>query len=131
HLNKQGATVLFSSHILSEVQHICDRVAILDKGKLVAQDSPSNLSKNLRMKPRLEVTIPGLNGRVPEAITAIPGVYASKAQGSTLLVTSEPEARTKVITTLVQEGLVVQNFKTIEPALEDVFMKLTSRGDIR
>ena len=56
-LNEQGATVLFSSHILSEVENLCDRVAIINKGKLIAEDTVANLSKYLKMKPRLEISI--------------------------------------------------------------------------
>ena len=49
-LNEKGATIIFSSHILSEVENICHRVAIINKGKLIAEDTVSNLNKYLQIK---------------------------------------------------------------------------------
>ncbi len=123
-LNEQGATIMFSSHILAEVQNICTRVAIIDKGKLVAEDTISNLSTRLNIKPRLEINIPGLNGKVPEAIHAVEGIESAEAKGDMLMITCDASLRIKVITALQQVGLNIQDIKTIEPRLEEAFMKL-------
>jgi ABC-2 type transport system ATP-binding protein len=128
-LNKQGATVMFSSHILSEVQALCDRVAIIDKGKLLEVDTVPNLNKKLHIMPQLEITVPGLGGRVPEIVRDIPGVEAADAEGDKLLVTCDVEARMKVITALEKAGIQISNFRTIEPSLEDAFVKMISEGD--
>jgi len=123
-LNEEGATILFSSHILSEVENLCDRVAIIDKGKLIAEDTVTNLNKYLKIKPRLEITIPGLNGKVPNVIRDLKGVEAVDAKDDKLFVTCESSLRSKVITTLEEKGLKIDNIKTIEPSLEDAFIKL-------
>ena len=125
-LSEQGATILFSSHVLSEVETLCDRVAIINKGKLIAEDTVANLNKYLRIKPRLEISIPGLNGKIPEIIKTIGGVEAINAKGDTLIVTCESSARSRVITTLEESGLKIDNIKTIEPSLEEAFVKLIS-----
>jgi len=126
-LNEQGATVLFSSHILTEVENLCDRVAIIDKGKLIAEDTVSNLNKYLQIKPRLEISIPGLNGKVPEVIKSLEGVEAVDAKDDTLFVTCESSVRSRVITTLEEAGLKIAGIKTIEPSLEEAFVKLISQ----
>ena len=125
-LNEQGATILFSSHILSEVENICDRVAIIDKGKLIAEDTVANLNKYLKIKPRLEISIPGLNGKIPEAIKGLKGVEKVEAKNDILYVICESSIRSKVITTLEEAGLKIDNIKTIEPTLEEAFIKLIS-----
>jgi len=130
HLNDEGATILFSSHILKEVQEICDRVAILNNGKLVAQDTPDKLSEELQLKPKLEIEISDLNGNVAEPLTAITGVYDAYVNGNKLMVTSEPEARIDVLKELIKSDVKINNFETIETPLEDVFMKITKEGDI-
>lgn len=127
-LNKQGATVLFSSHILSEVQALCDRVAIIDKGRLLAEDTVPNLSKRLHIMPQLEMTVPGLGGRIPEVVFDIPGVETADAEGDRLVVTCGADARLDVITTLKEAGIDIRDFRTIEPALEDAFVKMISGG---
>jgi ABC-type multidrug transport system ATPase subunit len=92
-LNKQGATILFSSHILTEVQNLCSRVAIINKGKLVAEDTISDLSRYLHIKPRLEISISNLNGRVPDFIFNVAGVENADARGDTLFVTCDAAVR--------------------------------------
>lgn len=125
-MSQQGATVLFSSHILSEVQNLCDRVAIIDKGRLLVEDTVPNLSARLNIKPRLEISIPGLSGKVPGLIFDIAGVETADAEGDKLLVICDGEVRLEVITALKEEGMNIRDFRTIEPALEDAFVKLIS-----
>lgn len=128
-LNEKGATVIFSSHILTEVENLCDRVAIIDKGKLIAEDTISNLNKYLRIKPRLEISIPGLNGKVPDVIRDLEGVEDVDAKDDTLFVNCESSVRSRVITNLEKAGLKIAGIKTIEPSLEEAFVKLISTGD--
>jgi len=130
-LNKQGATVIFSSHILSEVENLCNRVAIIDKGKLIAEDTVTNLNNYLRIKPRLEIFIPGLKGEIPEVIKKIEGLEDVNVVDNTLYITCRSQMRSQVITSLEGAGLKIENIKTIEPSLEDAFVKLISekKGD--
>jgi ABC-2 type transport system ATP-binding protein len=128
-LNEQGASILFSSHILSEVENICDRVAIINKGELIAEDTVANLNKYLKIKPRLEISIPGLNGKIPEVIKSLKGVEAVDAKDDELFVTCESSVRSKVITALEDAGLKIDNIKTIEPSLEEAFVKLVSKDE--
>lgn len=126
-LNKQGATILFSSHILSEVENLCHRVAIINKGKLIAEDTVANLNKYLQIKPRLEISIPGLNGEVPDIIKNIEGVEVANAKNDTLFITCESYAKSKIIAILQNSGMTIDNIKTLEPSLEDAFVKLIER----
>jgi ABC-2 type transport system ATP-binding protein len=123
-LNEEGATILFSSHILSEVENICDRVAIINKGKLIAEDTVENLNKYLKIKPRLEITIKDLGGKIPEAIKDLKGIEAVDAKDNKLFVTCDSSIRSQVITKLEEAGLIIDNIKTIEPSLEDAFVRL-------
>jgi len=123
-LNEQGSTVIFSSHILSEVQNICHRVAIINKGRLIALDTVENLNKYLKIKPRLEITIKDLTGKVPEVINNLKGVESASAKDDVLFITCESKIRVKVISALEEAGFEIYNIKTIEPSLEEAFMKL-------
>lgn len=128
-LNEQGATILFSSHILTEVQNLSDRVAVIHRGKLVAEDTVSNLSTHLLIKPRLEITIPGLGGKVPEIVRSLEGIDAADAKGGKLLVACEAPVRIQVLTALKEAGMDIQDFRTIEPSLEETFVKLISEDE--
>ncbi len=126
-LNEEGATIVISSHILSEVQILCDRVAIIDRGRIIAEDTIDNLSHYLHIEPRLEIYIPGLDGEVPEGILDIEGVRKAEAEGDLLFVNCEADARVKVIRMIEEEGKIIRDFKTIEPSLEEAFLKLISK----
>ncbi len=128
-LNQKGATIVFSSHILSEVQNLCDRVAIIDKGKLLVEDTVANLSAHLQIKPRFEIFITGLGGKVPEEILKLKGVEGADAKGDKLTVICNAPARSEVVTKLKELGLTIQDFKTFEPSLEEAFVKLISKNE--
>jgi ABC-type multidrug transport system ATPase subunit len=127
-LKEDGATVIFSSHILSEVENLCDRVAIIEKGKLIAEDTVPNISKMLNIKPRLSIHIKDLNGKVPDVIKKLKGVDVVEAKQDILFVTCDSSVRSKVITTLEKEGFTVVDIKTIEPSLEEAFVKLVEEA---
>ena len=130
-LNKQGATILFSSHILSEVENICDRVAIIDKGKLIAEDTVENLGNYLKLKPQLNITIENLNGKVPSVIKDLEGIKSINAKENTLFITCESNVKSKIITTLDSAGFKIKDFVTIQPSLEEAFIKIITndKGD--
>ena len=123
-LNDAGATVIFSSHILSEVESLCDRVAIIDKGRLIAEGSLEKIQSVVQVKPRLEITIPGLSGKTPKVLQNFKGITNLTIKQDTITVTCDPSLRGKIITLLEDGGYKVGNIKTIEPSLEDAFLKL-------
>jgi len=123
-LKEGGSTVIFSSHILTEVEALCDRVAIINKGKLIAEDTVSNISKVLNIKPRLSIHVKDLDGKVPEVIKKLKGVEFVEAKKDILFVTCESAIRSKVITTLEKEGFNIIDIRTIQPSLEEAFVKL-------
>jgi len=123
-LNDAGTTILFSSHILSEVESLCDRIAIIDKGRLIAEDTLERIQGIFQAKPRLELTIPGLKGKIPKALQGIDGISNPTIRGDTLTITCDPSLRSKIIALLEDQGYNIGNIKTIEPSLEDAFLKL-------
>ncbi len=125
-LNESGATIIFSSHILTEVQALCDRVAIINNGRLIAEDTIAHLSEHMHIRPKLEITILGLNGIVPEILNGMPGIHEMSAENDKLCITCDNDARSKIITTLSEAGLNVEDFQTHEPTLEETFVKLVS-----
>lgn len=128
-LNEEGATIFFSSHNLNEVQNLSERVSIIDKGKIIAEDSVQNISEYLHIKPKLVIKIPGLNGETPNILREMEEVDSMEASESKLTVVCEPKARSKVLAKLEKEGIEVDDFETIKPSLEDAFVKLISEEE--
>jgi ABC-2 type transport system ATP-binding protein len=123
-LNEQGATIIFSSHILSEVQALCHRVAIIDKGRLVVEGTVEDINDHLNILPRLWIQASGVDQETTSAVRSVAGVQDVSVDDGALLVTCETEARMNVLAVLRERGIAVSDFKTIDPSLEEAFVRL-------
>ena len=128
-LNKKGVTILLSSHILSEVQELSHRVAIMNKGKIVAIDTVENLSKKLEIQPKLRVELKKPSAYIINVIKGIKSVRDIKVDGNILEITCPASAKLSIINTIENEGGKIVDFKTIEPTLEEVFMKVVKENE--
>jgi ABC-type multidrug transport system ATPase subunit len=120
-LGSEGRTVLLSSHLLGEVQQICDRVGIISEGRMVAEHDVEELRGQeelvIRAAPPAEAR--ALLGRLFGADTI-------HLYDGTLRVKVEPERASEVNRALVEAGISVSELRTGERALEDVFFQLTA-----
>jgi ABC-2 type transport system ATP-binding protein len=127
--NRRGATVFFSSHVLGQVEAICDRVGILRDGELIAEDTIAGLEDAVPDRTRLRVRL----DRIPEdsaaalsAVESIDGVSEVEAEGTTLVVSVADEAKTTVLRTIEEYDVTVEDFETDESSLEDLFVAYTA-----
>ncbi|MBN1280964.1 MAG: ABC transporter ATP-binding protein [Candidatus Thermoplasmatota archaeon] len=124
-MKKKGTTIFVSSHILSEVQEICDRVAIINRGVIVAQDSVEGLSSKLNLKPLIRVTVDAMSPALEAAVKALPGVHRVTIGGNVLDIICDGAMKAKIILAISTAGGNIQNIQTKEPTLEEVFMRYT------
>jgi len=123
-IRERGVTVFLTTHFMEEAEQLCDRVLIIDHGKLVALDTPEALIQSLGMEKRLIFTLP--EGAVIEGLEAIPQVERVERSGNRLVVYGGGARFTSaVITRLEDEGLDFLDLRTQQPTLEDVFLTLT------
>jgi ABC-2 type transport system ATP-binding protein len=123
-----GGSVVVSTHYLEEAQRFCDRVAIIDHGKVIAQGTPSQLIASLGGEVVVELALAA--GEIDdEALRALPGVRAVRRAGPAILV-GVSEAHT-VIPALLEllrtRSATLANLATRQASLEDVFLSLTGR----
>jgi ABC-2 type transport system ATP-binding protein len=124
-MKKKGSSVFVSSHILAEVQEICDRVGIIDKGVIVAEDTVSQLRDRLNLKPKLVLEIEKLNNKIVKAVEKLDGVDFVQVIGVMLHVTCDQKTKSKIIVAVEKAGGNIVNVQTMEPSLEEVFMRFT------
>jgi ABC-2 type transport system ATP-binding protein len=125
----RGATVFFSSHILGQVEAVCDQVAILRDGQLVAQDTVEGLREAAGGDASLDVTVQDASAVELDRIRALAGVSAADIDGDDLTVTCDDDAKTAVINELEEMGAGVADFETTEASLEDLFLAYTQDGE--
>lgn len=126
--NDDGTTIVLTTHNIEEANQLCDRVAIMNYGKIVAIDRPEKLKHTIQSTSSIEVAF---DKRVKTEELMLDGVTEVKKAGDKLrLYTENPE---DVIPTLVQysqsSGNKIISLNTLAPNLEDVFLKLTKRGE--
>ncbi|MFC4246223.1 ATP-binding cassette domain-containing protein [Natribaculum luteum] len=123
-----GTTVFFSSHILSQVSAVCDRVGILDEGELVTVDTIEGLRETAGAGSRLVVRVADEPTVDLEGIEGVTDV--AFGDGSVTATYVEPAAKATVVHRLVENGVDVLDFEIREPTLEDLFEAYTN-GDLK
>ncbi len=121
----RGATVFFSSHVLGQVEAVCDTVGILRAGDLVARDSVEGLREAVGGGATLSITVDSATEDQMESVRGLAGVDSAMTDGGTVTVQCDSEAKTEVIAALEDAGITVHDFETRETSLEDLFLAYT------
>jgi ABC-2 type transport system ATP-binding protein len=125
-IRREGRTVILTTHYMEEAQRLCDRVAIMDHGRLVALDAPRALIRAHAGGVTLALVLE--DGRLDPA--GLPGVTrVDGADGETILHTADPQRTLHALLDLSRDGRVrYRSLRVDEPTLEDVFLHLTGRS---
>ena len=121
-------TVLLSTHILSEAQQICDRVLIINKGKIVTEDTPENLQSRLVGSQRVVLRVRGDSDGLSARIAEVKGVHVvePKSDGSVEFEFGAGEdARPQVAKAVIQAGYELLELRPVGLSLEEIFLDLT------
>jgi len=130
-LNKQGMTVLYTTHYMEEAQELSNRIGIIDQGKLIALGTLDELTRLVGQEDVVELSV--ADGEAPEllpALRAAPGIRnADRTNGTVRLLAADGNAALpELITTATRHGAKVTNVSVKEPNLEAVFLHLTGRA---
>ena len=130
-LQQSGKTILYTTHYMEEVERLCDRIAIMDHGKIIAIDTLPSLRRLLPAEDRLEVELAdGLNGTPLHELSALGGVRQAHLEGRTLIVDLQQIGQDvpAVLGWLNDRKIAIRAVSTKHVALEDVFLHLTGRS---
>ena len=125
-IRKGGKTVFLTTHFMEEAERLCDRVAIIDRGRIVALDSPENLIRSLDAESRVVFTVEGAFEH--KLLSSLDGVARVEQIGERVIVYGRgDELVGGVVNTLTSNGIRFRDMRTEQPNLEDVFLTLTGR----
>ena len=126
-IRERGKTVFLTTHLMEEAERLCDRVAIIDRGRIIDIDQPQRLVD--KYCPERSVILATPDSRAAESLARVPGVDAVTPHDSQLTVRGAGEKLvTDVIRCLSENHITVTDFRTEMPSLEDVFLKLTGHS---
>ena len=128
-VRSKGKTVLLTTHFMEEAERLCDRVAILDHGRVVALDTPAALIRNLGVEERVVFSV---DGGLPAGFEkALSSAARVEVQGERVVVHGTNGRKvalvSEVVSLLGTQGVTFRDLRTEQPNLEDVFLSLTGR----
>ena len=130
-------TIILSTHILPEVSMTCERVVIINAGRVVAEDTPEGLTARMRGSEILSVTVEGAADKVRDTVGSLTGVVQIHDAGSRngthtfqVETASGQDIRRELARTIVQGGYGLLELKQIGMNLEDIYLKLTTKEDV-
>lgn len=125
-IRERGKTVFLTTHLMEEAERLCDRVAIIEHGRIIDIDSPERLVE--RHCPERTVVLATLDPVAEERFRLIPGVEAVTCADSRFTIRGRNDLVTEVVHCVSENRIRVTEFRTILPNLEDVFLKLTGHS---
>ncbi|MGQ0548166.1 MAG: ATP-binding cassette domain-containing protein [Armatimonadota bacterium] len=133
-LHASGTTILLTTHYMEEADQLCERIGIIDHGRIIALDTPANLKRRLEERKVVELEVAGGNGSAADRIRALPGVaqvlHELTPEGVSRyhVHARDPRAVLNAVVDLVgRDGARLEYIRVVEPTLEDVFIILTGR----
>jgi ABC-2 type transport system ATP-binding protein len=136
-LKQAGRTIILTTHYMEEAERLCDRVAIMDHGRVIAQGTPKQLIATVGGEDIVEFAVSSADISVQKSgdtmaalLTAIPGVQSHRVNGAVhqLSVNELHTAAPRIFAALAGQGLHLSEFRTHSATLEDVFVRLTGRN---
>jgi ABC-2 type transport system ATP-binding protein len=129
-LKQAGRTIILTTHYMDEAERLCDRVAIMDQGRIIALDSPQRLIASIGGEHIVEFAITGNDSVVDETLSGIAGVQSHRVDAGVhqLSVRDLHSTVPRIFAALAAHGLHLSEFRTHSATLEDVFVGLTGRN---
>lgn len=135
-LHREGKTIVLTTHMMDEAEELCDRVAIMDKGKIIALDTPHQLTKKVKMENTITVVPKEMSSKLIDAAQKVSGVknayraYDETEKTETLKVITDraEDVLPDVVSAILSVGTKILSIELSRVSLEDVFILLTGRS---
>jgi len=130
HLGSEGLAVLYTTHYMEEAERLCNRIGIIDHGKIVAEGTRRELVELVGQQDRVRLTATGELQGAAEALMALPGVAEADARegGLDLIVSAADEMLVDILRAVSDANVSISSVDVEEPNLEAVFLHLTGRA---
>jgi len=123
---KTGLTIFYTTHILSEAEYLCDQIAIIDKGKIVAVDSPNALKNRFGKEKTIKIHLLEKQSEIPSLLSGIPDCKIDFETGTNIIIHSEQSELVllKILKLLNDTGIEIEDLSAVPTNLEEIFLNM-------
>ncbi len=123
-LGQGDRTVMLSSHLMSELEQICDRIGVIKNGRIITEGALNELRRGSQLRVKVQPL-----GRARELVEKIEGVSSVQTDSDMLMVSVDPARAAEINRVLVEAGVEVSELRPVRLSLENVFLSLTGEGE--
>lgn len=129
-LNRQGITIIYTSHYMEEVQDLCNEICIMDEGKIIASGNQQELVELVQEKTQINIKLDSMDISILEKLKEIQGVFDGKIVEDAICLYGEnaDTILAEIMGKVSENGLLIQSIDVKKPNLEAVFLHLTGRA---
>jgi len=127
---KTGLTIFYTTHILSEAEYLCDEIAIIDKGKIIAVDSPNALKSRFGKEKTIKIHLLEQETKIPSLLSGIPDCKINFETGTNIIIHSEQSELVllRVLKILNENNIEIEDLSAVPTNLEDIFLKMVKEN---
>lgn len=128
---KDGLTIFFTTHVLTEAEYICDKIAIINKGKIIAVDSPDDLKNRFGRKKTIKIHLSKINENLTNLLSEVKDCKIDFTTGSNIIINSdESEAiLLQVLQILNSNNITIEDLSAMPTNLEEIFLKVVDESN--
>ena len=123
---RSGLTIFYTTHILSEVEYLCDEVAIIDKGKIITIDTPESLKKKFGKEKTIKIHLSEKISSIKQLLDDINECEINFENGTNIIIQSEKSELVllKILKILNDENIQIEDLSAVPTNLEEIFLKM-------
>ncbi len=128
---KEGLTIFFTTHVLTEAEYICDEIAIINKGKIIAVDSPEDLKNRFGRKKTIKIHLGQVNKKLPDLLSNVKDCQIDFNSGTNITINSDESELIllKVLQILNSNSIVIEDLSAMPTNLEEIFLKVVDESN--
>jgi ABC-2 type transport system ATP-binding protein len=128
---KDGLTIFFTTHILTEAEYICDEVAIINKGRIIAVDSPDDLKKRFGSKKTIKIHLAQVNEKLKNLFNDVKDYKIDFNSGTNITIISDESevVLMKVLQILNSNNITIEDLSAMPTNLEEIFLKVVNESN--
>lgn len=128
---KSGLTIFYTTHVLSEAEYICDEIAIINKGKIIAVDSPDDLKNRFGREKTIKIHLSGINKSISDLLNNIDDCKIDFNSGTNITIHSDKSETVllQILQILNNNNIPIEDLSAIPTNLEEIFLKMVEYSD--